>query len=136
MDNPELKAPNCGITVDASAGAPIWLQIRNKVIYLIRSGALKKGDRLPTIRDLAVLLDINFNTVGKAYKDLERDGIISTNRGLGTFVSIDAEAIGRFSESPVDALIEELLEIGASNGMDAEEIAFRVKQVAQKRGNR
>lgn len=75
------------ITIDADNGIPIWLQLRNRLIYLISSGAFHPGDKLPTVRELAVDLGINYNTVSKVYQDIERDGYIVSKRGCGTFVA-------------------------------------------------
>lgn len=65
---------------------PIYLQIVNQVKRAVASGVLVPGDRLPTVRQLAVDLTINPNTVAKAYQELEREGVISTVPGRGTFV--------------------------------------------------
>ena len=64
------------ITIDDDSGIPIWLQLRNRLIYLITSGFYDTGDKLPTVREMAVELGINYNTVSKVYQDIERDGYI------------------------------------------------------------
>ena len=74
------------IEIDESSGIPIWLQLRNRLIYLIRSGYYQEGDRLPTMRDMAVSLNINYNTVCKVYNDMEDDGYLVSRRAKGTFV--------------------------------------------------
>ena len=74
------------ITIDDDSGIPIWLQLRNRLIYLITSGYYATGDKLPTVREMAVDLGINYNTVSKVYQDIERDGYIVSKRGRGTFV--------------------------------------------------
>ena len=74
------------ITIDSDSGIPLWLQLRNRLIYLIASGRFQAGDKLPTVRELAVDLGINYNTVSKVYQDIERDGYIVSKRGKGTFV--------------------------------------------------
>ena len=60
--------------IDHNSGLPVWIQIKNRIAYLIGSGAFVPGDRLPTVRALAVDLDISYNTVNRAYMDLEREG--------------------------------------------------------------
>ena len=70
------------VTIDDSSGVPIWLQLRNRLVYLIKTGALKEGDRLPTVREMAVAIGINYNTVSKVYQDIERDGYIASKRGF------------------------------------------------------
>ena len=69
------------ITIDENSGSPIWLQLRNRLIYLITSGSYAVGDKLPTMREMAVELGINYNTVSKVYQDIERDGYIVSKRG-------------------------------------------------------
>ena len=70
------------ITIDSDSGIPLWLQLRNRLIYLIASGRFQAGDKLPTVRELAVDLGINYNTVSKVYQDIERDGYIVSKRGV------------------------------------------------------
>ncbi len=69
--------------IDHNSGLPVWIQIKNRIAYLIGSGAFVPGDRLPTVRALAVDLDISYNTVNRAYMDLEREGYITTRKGTG-----------------------------------------------------
>ncbi len=88
-DYPSVSAANqtVQITIDSDSGIPLWLQLRNRLIYLIASGRFKAGDKLPTVRELAVDLGVNYNTVSKVYQDIERDGYIVSKRGKGTFVA-------------------------------------------------
>lgn len=73
--------------VDPSSGVPIYLQIVNQVKRATASGLFKEGDQMPSVRELAMELTVNPNTIAKAYQELERDGIIKTVRGIGTFVA-------------------------------------------------
>jgi len=73
--------------VDPSSGVPIYLQILNQVKRAAASGMLKPGDQMPSVRELATELTVNPNTIAKAYRELERDGVIKTVRGVGTFVA-------------------------------------------------
>jgi len=75
------------IQVNRQSGTPLYLQIVDQVKYLIATGGFQPGERLPSIRQLAVDLRVNFNTVAHAYKELGREGVISTQLGLGSFVS-------------------------------------------------
>lgn len=109
-------AKNMRITIDESSGIPIWLQLRNRLIYLITSGYFAVGEKLPTMRELAVDLGINYNTVSKVYQDIERDGYITSKRGRGTFVS-DAylqneDSADNEAESLTDAFIQQCRELG------------------------
>jgi GntR family transcriptional regulator len=74
-------------SLDARNGIPLYKQIILQVEMAIADGRLTQGDRLPTVRSLAVELSINPNTVAKAYSQLEIRGIVATQQGSGTFVS-------------------------------------------------
>lgn len=74
-------------SLDARNGIPLYKQVILQVELAIADGRLSQGDRLPTVRSLAVDLSINPNTVAKAYSQLEIRGIVSTQQGTGTFVS-------------------------------------------------
>lgn len=74
------------ITLDFRAEEPIYLQIARQIEQLVAKGALKQGDQLPTVRELATELRINFNTVSRAYRLLDETRLISTQRGRGTYI--------------------------------------------------
>jgi len=73
--------------LDTSSGIPIYRQIIRSIESAILSGFLKKGEKLPTIRSLAIELKINPNTIAKAYAELEQRGTVTTQVGSGTYVS-------------------------------------------------
>ena len=73
--------------LDMATGVPVYRQIMDQVMGGIASGTLHPGDQLPTVRQLAVDLRINANTVAKVYAFLERAGLLETRRGVGTFVA-------------------------------------------------
>src|ERR1700737_2492134 len=73
--------------LNPKSGVPIYRQIQDQIRYGIASGLLSPGEQLPTVRSLAVELAINPNTVIKAYTELEREGILTTEQGSGTFVA-------------------------------------------------
>ena len=75
------------LNIDHSSGVPIYRQIMEQIKYSIAKGALRSGDRLPAIRQLSLELQVNPNTVVKAYSELEHAGVIETRRGMGTYVS-------------------------------------------------
>src|SRR6266513_217695 len=73
-------------SIDASHPMPLYAQLERSIRFAIVTGRLGLGEQLPTVRQLAVDLRINANTVAKVYAELERDGIVETRRGIGTFV--------------------------------------------------
>ena len=75
------------IRVDPALPTPLWSQIEESVRYLVASGALRPGDALPSVRDLARDQRINPNTVAKAYQRLAEAGVVEARRGEGTFVA-------------------------------------------------
>jgi len=68
-------------------GVPFYIQLRQQILALIGRGVLKSGAQIPTMRQVAVALRIDLNTVQRAYAELERDGVLSKQRGVGTFVT-------------------------------------------------
>lgn len=116
------------LKVDDKSGIPVWVQIRNGIIFLIRSGQLKPGDTLPTVRQLAVDLGVNYNTIHKVYQDLETDGLINSGRGRrSTVADIDLENIEAPS-SPVDVVIAELARIAKESGLTKNDVLTRVEE--------
>jgi GntR family transcriptional regulator len=78
---------NLRMNIDTDSGIPVYIQLGEQIRILIRNGALKAGDLMPTTRGLAVQLGINVNTVARVYRDLQASGHLSLKRGIGTFVS-------------------------------------------------
>jgi len=74
------------LTVDPRSGVPLYLQVIEQVKRSVALGVLGSGEQLPTVKQLALDLTINPNTVAKAYRELERDGVIETAPGRGSFV--------------------------------------------------
>ena len=83
----KAEKPAIQFSLEEADGAPIYRQIIRQIEYAILSGRLKSGDRLPTIRALAVELKTNPNTIAKAYGELEIRGILATQVGSGTYIS-------------------------------------------------
>jgi len=74
------------IEVDLTSKVPIYVQIINQITHMIATGELKPDDQLPTVRQLATDLRVNFNTIARAYRMLDEEGLISTQHGRGTFI--------------------------------------------------
>ena len=118
------------ITIDETSGVPLWIQLRNRLTYLITSGAFPAGAQLPSVREMALDLNLNYNTVNKVFRDIERDGYVVTRRGRGTFV---AEVNSQAVESTVqaaDLLVERFLEECRELGLSASEAAALVAKHA------
>ena len=114
--------------IDHSSGLPVWIQIKNRIAYLIGSGAFVPGDRLPTVRALAVDLDISYNTVNRAYMDLEREGYISTRKRRGTFVA-ERHDLGAHtaSDSPIELVIDDMIRVCSNAGLADDDIVAMVQ---------
>jgi DNA-binding transcriptional regulator YhcF (GntR family) len=103
-----------------SSGVPIYLQLMEQVKHAIETGALRPGEQLPSIRPLAEELVINPNTVAKAYRELEHEGVIELRQGAGAFVSDnvptkkDADKL-RAAQATVASAIEKLRERGVTD---------------------
>jgi GntR family transcriptional regulator len=78
------------VSIDASDRTPIYAQLERSFRAAIAAGRLQPGDQLPTVRQLAVQLSVNANTVARVYADLERSGVLETRRGVGSFVRMSA----------------------------------------------
>src|SRR5262247_1604665 len=79
------------VAIDHHDRTPLYAQLERALRAAIASGRLRPGDQLPTVRQLAVDLRINANTVARVYADLERAGVLETRRGVGSFVSAPPE---------------------------------------------
>jgi GntR family transcriptional regulator len=73
--------------IDRASPLPVYVQLAEQIRLLIRRGELREGDPLPTVRELAVALALNANTVTRVYRDLQQEGRLRLERGLGTFVA-------------------------------------------------
>jgi len=101
--------------VNPASGTPIYVQLMDQVKHAIETGALKAGEQLPTLRKLAEELVINPNTVVRAYRELEHEGIVEIRHGLGAFVGQAATGrprISRNAQSIMQSAVERLAEAG------------------------
>jgi len=74
------------IRIDLLSKIPIYIQVIDQIKHMIATGTLKPGDQLPTVRQMAADLRVNFNTIARAYRMLDEDGLISTQHGRGTYI--------------------------------------------------
>lgn len=103
---------------DFDNNMPIYLQISKMIEVQIISGELSPGERLPSVRDLALTLKANPNTVQRALADLESDGLIFTERTNGKFITEDTALITAHKTKYADSLAREYLESMAKIGFD------------------
>jgi GntR family transcriptional regulator len=116
-------------------GVPIYLQIADQIKRTIAMGRLKPEDPLPSVRQLALDLTINPNTVARAYLELEHQGVIYKRQGQGTFVSPQALEAGRKERTKiVAALLEKAVVEAAALGMPGSEIAAIYEQLMHRYG--
>jgi GntR family transcriptional regulator len=116
--NSTSSAETFSFTLDQTNGVPVYRQIIRQIENGVLSGRLKTGDRLPTIRSLAVDLKINPNTIAKAYGELEIRGILATQVGSGTYVADkrpepEEGALGAKIREAVDRFMREMRGLGA-----------------------
>jgi GntR family transcriptional regulator len=106
-----------------SSGVPIYLQVMEQVKHAIETGALRPGEQLPGIRPLAEELVINVNTVAKAYRELEHEGVIELRHGSGAFVADNART-GKHAEAlrGAQSLVAGTIDRLRARGLTPEEI--------------
>jgi GntR family transcriptional regulator len=106
------------LTVDPRSGVPIYLQIIEQIKRSIALGILQVGEQLPTVKQLAIDLTVNPNTVARAYRELERDEVIETAPGRGSFVRGDGmahsprAAAADIARAAFDAALREAKSVG------------------------
>ena len=121
------------ITIDPSNGLPIYMQIVNQIKTSIAMGRLMPEDPLPSVRQLAVDLAVNPNTVAHAYLDLEYEGIIYKRQGAGTFVSSQGVEMSKNERRTVlGELIEKALVEGVNLGLEEKELREAFERVLEK----
>ena len=130
----EDERPMALIEIDEKSSIPIWLQLKNRFIYLITSGYYKPGDQLPTVRGLAADVEVNYNTVSKVYMSLEQDGYIQSKRRQGAFVCDVSDKPGVSISTTAEIVTREYLKRCFELGMSIEDIQEQFqKAVAENR---
>jgi GntR family transcriptional regulator len=109
--------------IDAKSGVPFYRQIIEQVKFGIARGDLQPGDRLPTVRQLAVDLSINPNTVIRAYRELEIEGTLDTQQGSGTFVGHRRPDVGRLErQRMLDQILTDMLARASAYGFKLDDV--------------
>lgn len=107
--------------MNASSGVPLYIQLMEQVKHAVETGALRPGDQLPTIRTLAQELVMNPNTVVRAYRELEHEGIVELRHGLGAFISDSVEERSKLLRR-AQAIVQSAVERIGSMGVTEEEV--------------
>ncbi len=112
------------IEIEKRSAVPIYAQLRDQIRLLVLRGALEPGDGMPTVRALAVDLGINANTVARVYRDLQSEGILRLERGVGTFVADRRQdrALGEGDFEAIAGKAAELVELSRQAGLRAGEV--------------
>jgi GntR family transcriptional regulator len=117
------------IQLDLKSGVPFYRQVIDQVKSAIATGLLEPGDRLPTVRQLAVDLSVNPNTVSRAYTELELTGLVETHMGSGTFVGqkkVEQDEVER--RRILDQICQEFLSRASSHGFGLDDILENLEQ--------
>ncbi|HVF42114.1 MAG TPA: GntR family transcriptional regulator [Pyrinomonadaceae bacterium] len=121
------------ISIDASSDVPIFRQIVQQIKTAVAMGRLQPEDPLPSVRQLAVELAVNPNTVAHAYLDLEVEGVIYKRQGAGTFVSTQGVRVSKNERRRVlGELMEKALVEGVNLGLDVEELRESFERALEK----
>jgi GntR family transcriptional regulator len=116
-------------SIDIHSSVAVYVQIENHVQFAIASGRLKPGDQLPSVRELSERLEVNPNTVAKAYRDLEVMGLLYTRRGMGVFVNRNIEEKCREDcRRRIIGRMHEVMAEAKAAGMEQDEITDIIKR--------
>lgn len=113
---------NISFSLDNGSGVPVYRQIINQIENAVVSGRMAVGDRLPTIRSLAVSLKINPNTIAKAYNELEIRGIVQTQVGSGTYIADKKPDVARARQKKLREAVERFLQEAGELGAGKDEV--------------
>jgi GntR family transcriptional regulator len=127
------------LQIDPSSNLPIYAQVIDRVKHMVATGVLKPGDQLPTVRQLGVEMRVNPNTIARAYTELAREGVITTQQGRGTYIAEkpDAASLSRLRRERLQAMVGRLVLEALSLGYQPQEVenALQVELANWKRGN-
>ena len=138
MTNPvHSRKGSFSFRLDLQSGVPVYRQIIDQVTGGRATGALKPGDQLPTVRQAAVDLAINPNTVIRAYRELEIRGVLETEQGSGTFIShqkVKTDQVER--QRMLNQLVSELVARAGASGFTVREVAEQLRDLEADQGKR
>ena len=117
--------------LDGSSGVPPYLQLVHQVRQSLLLGYLREGDRLPTVKDVASDLAINPNTVVKAYRQLEHEGLAGGRPGQGTFITASSPAVAPHAQEALRASLQEWLRSAEEAGLDDDAVTALIAVARQ-----
>ena len=117
--------------LDARSGVPTYLQLVGQVRQAILLGYLQPGDRLPTVREVAAELAINPNTVAKAYRELDREGLAAARSGQGTFIQTTAASVDPATYARLRHALRRWVDAAYAAGLDHEQVAAVIASVLE-----
>lgn len=123
---------NLDLKLDFRSGLPIYAQIVEQIRHMLAAGELNPGDQLPTVRQLATDLRVNFNTIARAYRLLDEAGLISTQQGRGTYIweTPTPETTQKLRRQELEELTRHYLSEAAALGFSIEEVQRDFEKVA------
>jgi GntR family transcriptional regulator len=122
------------MTEEYTASKPIYLQIADRIIREIVRKELSPGDKLPSVREMAVQSGVNPNTIQRTYSELERMDIVETRRGQGTFVTEKEEVLSVLNEKVQEEVIELFIKNMSELGLTKEQMIKGVERYLAQRG--
>ena len=137
MTKTDQSSPPFRLQLDLRSGVPVYRQIMDQVLGAVASGRLTSGDQLPTVRQLAVDLSINPNTVIRAYRELEIRGFLDTHQGSGTFIS--QQRVEQDDEERVrklDLIVSDAIARAGAEGFTAKQVLDRLKELLSEQKTR
>ncbi|MCA1057934.1 GntR family transcriptional regulator [Rossellomorea aquimaris] len=119
---------------DYTASKPIYIQIADRIIREIVRKELSPGQKLPSVRDMAVQSGVNPNTIQRTYSELERMGIVETKRGQGTFVTEREDVLSEMNEKVQQEVIESFIQNMKELGLTKEQMIQGVEKYLSEKG--
>jgi len=122
------------LQIDLESGVPIYMQLVDRIKQMVVSGQLQPGQQLPTIRQLAADLRVNYNTIGRAYLILDQEGVISTQQGRGTYITtrLDEAQVQKLWMDKLRGLIGQAIHDALALGYSPEDIERIVEEELDK----
>jgi GntR family transcriptional regulator len=131
LEGYDLKSQDLPITLDHRSGIPIYLQIVEQVRQRVSIGKLRSGEQLPTVRQMATELRVNFNTVARAYRLLDEAGLISTQQGRGTYIweAPNEETLKQLKKKSLEELTRNYLDETSRLGYSLKDALEELKRI-------